>query len=74
MNIIQIYVKRFATVAYSIEFSSVETLREYSDVYGDVMKLGVKGGTSSSVDTCANPGPPMMQDIGRRDLRLAFVD
>ena len=56
MNIIQIYVKRFATVAYSIEFSSVDTLREYSDVYGDVVKLGVKGRTSSSVDTCAGPG------------------
>ena len=22
----------------------------------------------------SNTGPPMMQDIGRRDLRIAFVD
>ena len=32
------------------------TLREYSDVYDDVVKLGVKGRTLSSVDTCAGPG------------------
>ena len=41
---------------YSIEYSGVVTLREYSDVYGDVVKLGVKGRTSSSVETYASPG------------------
>ena len=42
-------------MGYFIEYSGVVTLREYSDVYGDVVKLGVKGRTSSSVDTCASP-------------------
>ena len=43
-------------MGYSIEYSGVVTLGKYSDVYGDVAMLGVKGRTSSSVDTCAGPG------------------
>ena len=43
-------------MGYFIKYLSVVTLREYSDVYDDVVKLGVKGRTSSSVDTCAGPG------------------
>ena len=39
-----------------MEYSGVMTLREYLDVYGEVVKLGVKGKTSSSVDTCIGPG------------------
>ena len=44
------------SVGYSIEYSGVVTLREYSDVYGEVVKLGVKGRTSSLVDICASLG------------------
>ena len=43
-------------VRYSIEYSGVVTLREYSEVYGDGVKLGVKRRTLSSVDTCTSPG------------------
>ena len=42
-------------MGYLIEYSGVVTLRKYSDVYGDVVRLGVKARTSSSVDTCAGP-------------------
>ena len=50
------FVRSWRDVEYFIEYLGVVTLREYSDVYGDVVKLGVKGRTSSSVDTCAGPG------------------
>ena len=43
-------------MGYFIEYSGVVTLRKYSDVYGDAVRLGVKTRTSSSVDTCAGPG------------------
>ena len=43
-------------MGYFIEYSGVVTLRKYSDVYGDVVRLGVKERTSSSVNTCAGPG------------------
>ena len=43
-------------MGYFIEYSGVVTLRKYSDFYGDVVRLGVKVKTSSSVDTCAGPG------------------
>ena len=43
-------------MGYFIEYSGVVTLRKYSDVYGDVVRLGVKERTSSSVDACAGPG------------------
>ena len=53
-------------MGYFIEYSGVVTLREYSDVYGDVVKLGVKARTSSSVDTCANPGSEKKEFIEYR--------
>ena len=43
-------------MGYFIEYSGLMTLHRYSDVYGDVVRLGVKERTSSSVDTCAGPG------------------
>ena len=53
-------------MGYFIEYSGVVTLRKYSDVYGDVVKLGVKARTSSSVDTCANPGSEKKEFIEYR--------
>ena len=39
-----------------MEFSDVVALHEHSDVYGNVLKLGVKERTSSPVDICTSPG------------------
>ena len=55
---------------YFIEYSGLMTLHRYSDVYGDVVRLGVKERTSSSVDTCAGPGSVKK---GFEEYRCAFI-
>ena len=55
---------------YSIEYSGIVTLCEYSDVYGDILKLGVKERTSSSIDTCASPGSKTLWSI---DVFLVYL-
>ena len=48
--------RQYFVVGYFIEYSGFVTLRKYPDVYGDIVKLGVKVRTPSPVDTCAGPG------------------
>ena len=56
IQIIPFTIFYYICVGYSIEYSGVVTLREYSNVYGGVVKLGVKERTSSPVDICTSPG------------------
>ena len=49
--------------------------QEYSAFYNKgVWFFLVVNSCKAKIKKCTPTGPPMMQDIGRRDLRIAFAD
>ena len=60
-------------MGYFIEYSGLMTLHRYSDVYGDVVRLEVKGRTSSLVDTGLGSVKKDFEEYRRASSISAFL-